>query len=342
MQINTVSFPSIFEPVFGNTENSANDLLNGIKIKNGNNWYIAGNLAKFDGFSPKRIINASPEETDYEILFKAAMVIASGRIKNPISVTVGFPFSTYNIYKTPTEDFLTKRNFLIEYDTQTFNYTGAVKKAMIELEKFEVIPEIVGGIIGIKNIFGGQLSAGNFIVISLGFGTLEGAMASKKGLIQRTVFSTYGLSYAVNNLNRELNKHYFLSMKNEFQLDDAMVNAHIVVNRKKIDLKPLRKEIIEQYYKSVISPAMRKYFADSDFETCENIYLIGGGANYEELVNCFKEEFRDILSVIVPNKPENTASIGYLYNTLRLTSGQPNQCIGLDLGNSSTVLATIE
>jgi hypothetical protein len=342
MKIDTVSFPSIFEPVYGNTENSATDLLNGIKIKNGNNWYIVGNLAKYGGFNPTRIINSSPAEGDFEILFKSALVLASERVKSPLCLTLGFPFSTYNIYKGAAEQFLSKRNFLVEYDTQTYDNVGGIKRTMVEVEKFDIIPEIVGSIIGIKTLYGGKLSSGNFIVISLGFGTLEGAMASKNGLIQRTVFSSFGISYAINNLGRELNKQYYLSLKNEYQLDDAFVNGYITINRKKIDLKPLRREILNQYYKSVISPIIRKYFTDADFENCETMYLVGGGAHYQDLVDCFNEEFKDIVSVTVYPNPENIASTGYLYNTLKFANGQMVQSVGLDLGNSSTVLTILE
>ena len=33
MKVLTVNFPSVLETTFGNTENSAKDLLNGLKIK---------------------------------------------------------------------------------------------------------------------------------------------------------------------------------------------------------------------------------------------------------------------------------------------------------------------
>jgi hypothetical protein len=42
MKITTINFPSIFETVFGNTENSATDLLHGIKIKRNESWYQVG------------------------------------------------------------------------------------------------------------------------------------------------------------------------------------------------------------------------------------------------------------------------------------------------------------
>ena len=59
------------------------------------------------------------------------------------------------------------------------------------------------------------------------------------------------------------------------------MKGSIMVNRKKIDIKDLRKNILQQYYREVVSPLIRSYFSDLDFEGCEKIYLMGGGANYE-------------------------------------------------------------
>lgn len=101
MKTTTLSFPSIFETAFGNNENSAKDLLNGLKIKKDNTWYLVGNLAKRGGINPGRITNASPLEEDFDILFKAALLNAEDKLTPPITVTLGFPFSTYNVYKGP-------------------------------------------------------------------------------------------------------------------------------------------------------------------------------------------------------------------------------------------------
>jgi plasmid segregation protein ParM len=339
MNISSTSFPSLFESSFGNTENSARDLLNGIKIKNKNNWYLVGNLAREGGINPHRFINAAPDEEDYEILFKGALLNVADSLKPPACVTVGFPYSTYNVYKDLAEKFLSQKSFHLEYDPTTYQ-KGPVKKVSIELDKFEVIPEIVGGIIGLKKSL--PVPPANFIAISLGFGTLEGGMATTSGLLQRTCFSTHGIRLAINNLQRELNKKYFLEMKNEHQLDDAFVKGFIYINRKNIDLKGLRKEILHLYYKEVVSPVMKKYFTDLDFENCEKIYILGGGAYYQDLVDAFNEEFKGIMPVEVAPDAEKLASIGYLYNSLRLSEEQYDKCAGIDLGNSSTIVSTFE
>ncbi|HVI49562.1 MAG TPA: ParM/StbA family protein [Chitinophaga sp.] len=341
MKVSTISFPSVFETAFGNTENSSKDLLNGLKIKKDDSWYLVGNLAKRGGINPSRITNASPNEEDYEILFKAAMLNTMDKVQQPIAITMGFPFSTYNIYKTAAEQFLSKRHFLIDYDTQTFNNKGSFKKGMFDIEKYEVIPEIVGGIIGLKKTINApQLD--NFIAVSFGFGTIEGGMATGDGLVHRTCFSSHGIRYAINNLTRELNQKHYLEMKNEHQVDDAFMKGSIFTNRKRIDLREMRKSVLTQYYKEVVSPLMRTYFTDLDFETCEKIYLMGGGAHYRELTDAFVEEFRDFVPVEVAPDPEKLISIGYLYNSLRISDTKPQRCVGLDLGNSSSIISTFE
>lgn len=340
MNISSTNFPSVFESSFGNTENSSRDLLNGIKIKHNNNWYLVGNLAREGGVNPHRVINASPEDEDYEILFKAALLNVADSLKQPSYLTVGFPYSTYNVYKDVAERFLSQKSFQLEYDSQTYQSKGAIKKVQIELERFEVMPEIVGGIIGLKKTLPNPPKC--FIAISLGFGTLEGGMATAGGLVQRTCFSAHGIRLAINNLSRELNKKYFLEMKNEHQLDDAFVKGFIFINRKNIDLKILRREILHLYYKEVVSPLLKKYFTDQDFGNCEKIYILGGGANYQDIVDAFNEEFKDSIPVEVAPDPEKLASIGYLHNSLRMSEDQYDKCAGLDLGNSSTIISTFE
>lgn len=341
MKTTTLSFPSVFETAFGNSENSAKDLLNGLKIKKDNNWYLVGNLAKRGGINPGRITNASPLEEDFEILFKAALLNAEDKLTQPITVTLGFPFSTYNVYKGAAEQFLKKRHFLVEYDSQTFNLKGSVRKAMFDIDHFEVIPEIVGSIIGLKKVANLPASK-NFIAISFGYGTIEGTMVTEDGLVHRTSFSSHGIKYVINNLMRELNQKHYLEMKNEYQLDEAFMKGSVFTNRKRIDLREIRKELLVQYYKEVVSPLLRNYFTDQDFESCETIYLLGGGAHYPELTEALNEEFKGFIPVEIAPEPEKLASIGYLYNSLRISDNYHKRSLGIDLGNASSIISFFE
>lgn len=338
MSTTTLQFPSLFETAYGNMQNSAKDLLNGLKVKKENTWYLVGNLAKKNGVNPGKITNAAPTEEDFDILFRSALINLTGRVKNPIALTLGFPFATYNVFKLAAEQYLSKRHFLVEYDTQTFNVTGQTRRETFDIEKFEVIPEIVGGIIGLKKIYAGRIPE-NFIAISFGFGTMEATMVSSDGLVHRTSLSTHGIRYAINNVTQELNKKYYLQLKNEHQIDDAFMKGSIFINRKRIDISDMRKEVLLQYYKEVVSPILRSHFTDMDFESCEKIYLIGGGAHYSDLTNALKDEFESYIPVEVAEEPEKLASIGYLYNSLRLSDNNPDRCVGIDLGNAFSMIS---
>jgi hypothetical protein len=92
----------------------------------------------------------------------------------------------------------------------------------------------------------------------------------------------------------------------------------------------------------VISPSLRNAFSDRDFAKSADLYLAGGGANYPELVNLFKDEFDGLLNIHVPETPEQMASIGYCYNSLAINGGAKDKAVGLDLGNSSTILTTFK
>jgi hypothetical protein len=338
MKASTLSFPSVFEPSFGNTENSANDLLNGIKLRHNNQWYVVGELAKKDGINPQRIINSAPDERDYELLFKSALLTLIDKVEQPITITLGLPFSTFNIYKQPLAKVLEKKFFSVEYSTDTFTLNGTARRSNFEIGQFDIIPELVGGVIGIKKIYATQQPK-NFIVVSLGYGTAEGGMATEDGLQQRTCFSTHGIRYVVSNLQRELNKLHYLELKNEFQINDSLMKGVMIANRKKIELRDMRKEILNQYYRQVISPSIKNHITDRDFERCESIYLIGGGVHYDDLKDAFYDEFKDFMKIEAVPDSQNVASLGYLNNSYSLSATHARGCVGLDLGNSSTIIS---
>jgi len=339
MKVITQTFPSVFETSFGFVENSAKDQLHGIKVKKDNTWYIVGDLAKKNGISAARITNASPTEEDFDILFRSALVNLSGKLTAPVTITLGFPFSTYNAFKAAAQQYLSKRHFLVESDSQTFNVSGKIKKETFDIERYEIIPEIVGGIIALKKIYE-QDMPDNFLALSFGFGTLEGIMASKDGLINRTSFSTHGIQYAINNLSRELNKKHYLELKNEHQLDDIFMKGSFFANRKRVDIAELKEELLSQYYREIVSPMIRRHITEGDLESCGKIYLMGGGAHYFTLINAVKDEFESFIPVEVVDEPEKLVSAGYLYNSLRLSDNYPGRCAGIDIGNAYTMVST--
>ena len=341
MKTSTITFPSVFETAFGNTENSAKDLLNGLKVKKDDTWYLVGNMARRSAVNAGRVVNAAPNEEDFDILFRSGMANILDKVQQPFTITTGFPLSTYNVYKQNAQQYLAHRHFLIEYDTTTFNVKGGIKKNTFEIDNYDVIPEIVGGIIGLKKTMAEKLTD-NFIAISFGFGTVEGGFATSDGLVHRTCFSSHGIRYVIGNLARELNTNYYLEMKNEHQMDEAFMKGSIFTNRRHINLKDQRKSLLRQYYKEVVSPLMRQHFTDGDLEQCSKIYLLGGGAHYTELTDSVTEEFQGFIPVEVVPQPELIVSKGYLYNSLRVSDNNPSRCIGIDIGNATTTTSVFD
>jgi hypothetical protein len=256
MKTKSISFPSVSEITYGISENTATKLLTGTKIKSENLWFNIGELAKNEGTNPQKVINCAPNERDFDILFKAALLNVSPYVQQPLTITLGLPFSTYNSYKSILTKYLEKKHFTVDYSTEPFVLNGSEKRINIEIDKFEIIPELVASVIGIKKTLG-ENAPKNFIVLSLGYGTCEGGMVTNDGLAQRTCFSTFGIKYVVTNLFKELNKTHYLNLKNECYLNDSLINGFLIANRKRIDLKELRRDLLTQYYLQVISPAIR-------------------------------------------------------------------------------------
>lgn len=129
------------------------------------------------------------------------------------------------------------------------------------------------------------------------------------------------------------------------QIERAFQRGFFLINRRKVDVLEIRKRALTSYYNEVISPAMRKKFSDEDFSRTNKIYLVGGGAMYSELITLFKEEFQDILEVIVYPEPYLCASEGYCLNSVAMVPATNSlelkeniTYVGIDLGNSNTVV----
>lgn len=331
----TYTFPSVIEGNNTDLRNVSPDLINGLKIYHENEGYVIGNLALTEGVSPHRNINSAPDELDYNLLLKSGLLLANQKLGNPITVTTGFPFSTFQLYKEQATNQI-NANHVIDYDAATYG-GGTRKNVQVEIDGVQVIPEVIGCAIALRK--GMQKVSGNFFVMSLGYGTLEGLLSTEGGIVQRTSLSTYGLRYAVNLLEKELAKTYYLELKTEHQIDVAFQKGVIFLNRKRIDIRSMRDKVIRQYYEDVVSPAMRKAFNDNDFTMSHKMFLAGGGALYTQLVDCFKEEFQDILELEVAHEPQSLASRGYCINSAQLNGGVKGNAVGLDIGNATTIVS---
>jgi plasmid segregation protein ParM len=328
--------PSVFESNNAELRFVSKDFINGLKIIHNNQDYIVGNLALNEGVSPHRNINSAPDELDYNLLLKAGLLIGSQKLGNPITVTTGFPFSTFQLYKAEAKSKIAQEH-VIEFDSSTFS-NGSKKKITVEVDIANVMPEVVGCALALRKQ---NIASGNFFMVSLGYGTFEAIVSTADGgLIQRSAISTYGLRYAINLMQVELSKTYYLDLKNEHQLDTAFRNSFIFLNRKRVDLKELKRQVLKQYYEDVVSPALRKAFDDTDFSKASRMYLAGGGAFYEDLIEQFLNEFDGIVEVIIPEKAAYLAAIGYCYNSLASNGGDESRAIGIDIGNATTVVAS--
>lgn len=334
-----VGFTSLLESSYGKLPVTSNSLLNGMRIQHEDNWYLVGGACRNLGRNPHRLVNASPEELDYKVLLNAALLHASKSSSERITLSLGFPYSTFNIYRGLAEKYLSNKTFKIEYDTSLFRKDGGIDKKFIEIENFEVIPELAACVIGLKKYY--KAEEENFLVISLGFGTTEIGVVSSEGLNRRTVISIPGIQRCVQNLRDELEKENFISFITDNQLDDAFIKGSVILNRVPVNLTGIRQTILKSFYKEYISDTIRVKISDRDFERIEKIYVVGGGTHYPELQAMFNQEFENVVPVEFVKEPDKIAASGYYYNSVRMTNGGASGIpVGVDLGNSSTYICT--
>jgi len=333
--------PSVFEENSMVFSKVADNFIDGIRLVNFKGKdYIIGNLALKEGSAPHKLINSSPDDVDYQLLALSSILMASLGTFSKLIVTIGFPNTTYQLYKKDAEKFF-QGNHLISFDGRTYG-KNEIEKIEISVEEVNVLTEIEGCCKSVKSTFNEK---DDFFIASLGFGTFELGLSTASGIVHRTAYSSKGISYAVNLLENELNKEYYLNMLTDQQIERAFQRGSIVANRKRIDITSIRARALQSYYSEVISPSIRKKFSDEDYINTKKIYLAGGGAMYEELVELFKKEFQDILEVKVFPDPYMCASKGYCLNSLEkassLVESEKNErvaYVGIDLGNSNTAV----
>ena len=335
------SFPSVYEETSIDHFKIADNFLDGMKIVKFNQRdYLIGNLALSEGIYPHKFLNSSASDIDYQLLALTSLIIATHGKYERIIATVGFPYVTQAIYKKGAIEFLQGKH-QVSFDTRTFGGSG-IETLNVNIEKVEVISEIDGCIKAIRE--GQSAERGNFFIGSLGFGSFELALSTPSGVIQRTTHSERGIHYAVNILENEIRKEFYINLS-EQQIERAFQRGHFVINRRKVDITKTRKHALTCYYNEVISTSMRKKFLDEDFLRTKKFYLVGGGALYPELVDLFREEFKDILDIIVLDDPNLFASEGYCLHSIgssqsfnNLGSRDDAAYIGIDVGNSNTVI----
>lgn len=350
--LKSYNFPSVYEATNQELSNVAENILDGIKISVDDIDYIVGNLALVEGYSPHKNINAAPTDNEYKLLSKAGLLLTQPKGEEEIYLTTGFPFATYMLYRDKAVEVLQGRH-IINYDASTFGGPSIAKRE-VNVGKVEVLPEIMGCTVAIRE--GKLQEKDNFFIVSLGYGTCEAVVSTRAGLINRSAVSTHGIRQAVNLLANELAKNFYLNLKTEHQIDVAFQQGSITVNRVKHNILDIREKVLKMYYNEVVAPNLRRAFNDDDFNKCTKMYLVGGGAMYPELIECFKEEFGSIIPVEVYPEPEKCASHGYCLNSkLKANSSKsnipsnveaeeikifrnPQLAVGIDIGNANTCI----
>jgi plasmid segregation protein ParM len=336
MKFNSTSIPSVIERYNQPLVNVSTSPEKRIQIYETGIGYLIGDLALAQGVAPYRNINSAPGDIDYQLLVKAGLLIASDAKSGEMVITTGFPYTTFEIYKQQAEDFFSLRDIFVEFNGETF-LTNEHKRIQFTINHVEIMPEILGCINAIRK--GPVAETDNFFIVSLGYGTCETGLSTDAGLIGRTCKSVSGLRHAVNNMQLELSRNFNLGMKNEHMINQSFQTGKIVINRKKKDLTETRRNQLTNYYDEIISTTLKKAFTDIDFEKAEKMYLVGGGALYPDLVECFQREFEGVLDVIVPPDAANMASTGYCLRSLQWCGpANADKAIGLDIGNAYTVV----
>ncbi|MDG1279226.1 MAG: ParM/StbA family protein [Algoriphagus sp.] len=338
-QFDVITIPSVFGTAPALLDNFVEKIHKGLKLKIENDFFMVGDLALNEGVQPHKEINSSPNDLDYKLLMTSALLVENSKLGNALTVTTGFPFASYQVNKDLALENLLK-DHLVEFDSSIFS-NGGVKKMVIEVSNGAILPEVSASAHAIRSIYKVE---GDFMVLSLGFGTFETIYSNSNGEfgLQRTASSSQGIIYALQALRKELFNLYPSNMISDTFLDEALRNGYIFLDRKKVDIKDLRNKVLTLYYKNLISPTVKKAFTDREFSKSQGIYLAGGGALYPELVSMFKEEFKDIIDVQVLEDPQYLAAKGYFLRSSKLNGGNKAQSVGIDMGNSTTVVCSLE
>ena len=322
--------------------------MDGIKIKINENDYIVGNLALREGYSPHKNINSAPTEEEYQLLLKAGLLLAASQGDFAMNLTVGFPFSTYMLYRDEVRKIIGTEQ-TITFDGGTFGQAGLETKK-INIAEVDVIPEIVGCITAVRE--GSIRAQGNFFMISLGFGTCEAVVSTPSGIVNRSAVSMNGVRYAVQLFEHELSKKFYLDLKTEHQLDVLFQEGRVTINRVRHDVADLRKKVLRMYYNDVISPRLKKAFTDDDFSKCNQMFVAGDRLHQRRIRKllvyiCLPGTGKMCVSwLLSPFKIEIgkcfTCYLESLDPDAFLKSSAAQLAVGLDVGNASTCVTFVE
>jgi hypothetical protein len=330
-------FPSVVESAPPGLELSEGDLIDRLVVTDRGIPSLVGELALAEGRSPSRVVNASPDQRDFRVLVKAALLLAMRGREEPVSVGLGFPTATLRLYSDRADGFLDSLD-AIEYDQQAFGHASPAQQP-VRIAARALLSEIAACDIALRE--GPLRAAGNFFILSLGYGTCEAALAGPSGIVQRTAVSLPGIRYAIDRAMHDVQRMYNVGLRTEHQFDAHFRTGRITVGRERVSITDARKRALEAYMQNVVAPALQNTWSAEDYDRADTLYITGGGSMYPVMLDLIRNEFSSALTVNTVPDPISLAALGY---ALRAAKQAPDGAlaVGIDIGNANTCVCTLE
>lgn len=331
-------FPSLVESAPPMVGGVARSLAEGILLHDRGQRLLVGDLALREGRAAQRIINAHPESRDYRALLRAALVVgvAGASSSRPLTIASGFPTATMNAYAPVAQRTIGELD-AIEYDTTPSGGSGVLAYAPV-VSDVHITSEIAACDAALR--LGPQRAQEPHFILSLGYGTTEGALFLPTGIIQRSAFSVAGMRYAVEQAMLELGRTHNLGLRTEHQFDMHFRTGKITIGRERMSLAGIRARAIRSYFENILLPAVANTWTSDDFGRADKLFVTGGGALYVPLIELLRDEFGASVQMTVAPEPLAVASLGYAL-LARKVAKPGTTAIGIDIGNANTCVTVL-
>ncbi len=330
-------FPSVVETAPPALDLREGSLVEQLVLTDRGQVVLVGDIALSEGRSPGRIVNATPDQRDYRLLLKAALLVAGHGRTGPLSVGTGFPTATVRSNAEAATTLLS-RGEPIGFDARPIG-GPQVERLTVEVSNVSVISEIAACDVALRE--GPLRATGSHFMISLGFGTCEAALATPSGLVQRSSVSLPGIRYAVERAMHDVARTMPIGLRTEHQFDAHFRSGRITLGRERISLLDYRKRALDAYMENVITPALANAWTPEDFDRSEDLYITGGGALYPSMIDAVRQEFGSSLNVNVAPEPLTLAALGYAFMAAR-DAAPGTTSVGIDIGNANTCVCVLE
>lgn len=330
-------FPSVVESAPPVLDLRPGVLLEQLCVSDRGQNALVGDLALSEGRAPGRLVNASPEQRDYRVLLKAALLVATHGRSGPVSVGTGFPTATLRSNADAATTLLSRCES-IGFDARPVGGPTS-ERLSVEVTNVAVTSEIAACDIALRE--GPTKASGNFFILSLGYGTCEAALSTPSGIVQRTSVSLPGVRYAVERAMQDVARTTSLGLRTEHQFDAHFRTGRITVGRERISILDVRKRALDAYMENVIVPAIANAWSSEEFDRAEDLYVTGGGALYPSLMDAVRAEFGASLAVHPVPDPVSLAALGYALLASR-DAGEGTTSVGIDIGNANSCVCVLE